>query len=169
MKFHQARTFRKTDGVVFQDLWIPDQNGLDLVIHRGYASSPPNDHFYIHYNQVDNNRLLDGIRIFELIDRYGALNYGHYLVLLTPEVGALQIPVGVYHRSFSCPGGSILVNQAVRTEYFNEQTEFKSVSARNEVYLSTILQQDKPRYINGSAYTINKLLEDWLTYPESQP
>jgi hypothetical protein len=161
MKFSPAKVFRETEGVVFSDLWIEHQNGLDLVIHRGKAVSPPNQSFYIHYNQVDNNRVIEGARIFELIDRYGQLNWNHYMVLLTPETGALQIPRGVYHRSFSCPTGSILLNQAIRYPNYNPKTEFQPVSARSDLYLYNCLTKTEPQYVNSTRAEILKLLWEW--------
>ena len=40
--FHKDRVFRETKGVHFSDVWVQNQNGLDLVVHRGFSVSPPN-------------------------------------------------------------------------------------------------------------------------------
>ena len=39
-------------------------------------------------------------------------------------MGALQIPVGTYHRSTSGPEGSVVLNQSVRDPAFDYSTEF---------------------------------------------
>ena len=73
IKFHHDRVFRETEDVVFYDISIPDSNASDLVIHETAATSPPDDsngnkQFYIHYHQIDNNRVISGERTFELIN-----------------------------------------------------------------------------------------------------
>ena len=125
-KFHHERLFRETEGVHFSDVWVPGQNGLDLVVHRSRAVSPPSQggvpHFYIHSHQTDHNRVIQGRRVFELI--YGGWSKIRWYVMLTPETGALEIPPGCYHRSVSCSEGSILLNHAVRDEEYDETKEF---------------------------------------------
>lgn len=125
VKLHGARVFRETPSVYFADAWIPGQNGLDVVTHHGPAVSPPytdqgEKQFYVHLHQTDYNRVLMGERIFELVFPGG----GHYYVHLDDTSGALEIPPGVYHRSVSAPEGSVLINQAVRDRFYNENTEF---------------------------------------------
>ena len=126
--FTPERIFRETEGVHFSDIQVPGQNGLDLVHHKSTATSPPNTsegdkQFYFHHHQTDNNRVIHGTRLFEL------LNYSwmipHWYVYLTPEVGALQIPPKTFHRSVSCKSGSILLNHAVRDDLFDENTDFR--------------------------------------------
>ena len=128
-KFHHQRLFRETDRVHFSDIWVPGQNGLDLVHHKARAVSPPSTggvpHFYVHKHQTDNNRVIQGRRVFELI--YGGWARIRWYVMLTPETGALEIPPGCYHRSISCPEGSILLNHAVRDEDYDETKEFHPV------------------------------------------
>ena len=73
IKFHLDRVFRETEDVVFYDISIPESNASDLVIHKTAATSPPDDgngnkQFYIHYHQIDNNRVISGERTFELIN-----------------------------------------------------------------------------------------------------
>ena len=46
-------------------------------------------------------------------------------------MGALQIPIGTYHRSRSSKEGSIVLNQAVRDIKFNPENEFRPVSLRD--------------------------------------
>ena len=127
-RLHTERTFRETAAVHFADLNIPGTNGLDLVTHYGPAVSPPNDEllgmqWYMHRHQTDHNRVLSGARLFELV-HYDWTNSNHWYVYLTPDLGALEIPPGCYHRSYSCLGGSILINQAMRDEYYDEGAEF---------------------------------------------
>ena len=125
---HVERLFRETPAVHFSDIFIPGQNGLDLVTHHGAAISPP-DHesgekqFYVHNHQTDNNRVLQGARLFELVKF--DWECPHWFVYLTPETGALEIPPRCFHRSYSCADGSILINQAVRDEFYSENTEFR--------------------------------------------
>ncbi len=45
-------------------------------------------------------------------------------------MGALQIPVGTYHRSVSGKEGSIVLNQAIRDSDFDPSKEFNPVSLR---------------------------------------
>ena len=126
-KLHTERLFRETPDVHFADIGISGSNGLDLVRHNGPAVSPP-DHpngdkqFYLHYHQTDNNRVISGSRLFELVCPYWS--QPHWFVYLTPETGALEIPEKCFHRSYSCKEGSILINQAVRRPTYTEATEF---------------------------------------------
>ena len=126
IKFTDERTFRRTPGVRFQDISVPGSNGIDLVEHSGPSVSPPDlnerPQWYIHAHQCDNNRCIKGHRLFELynpswIDR-------HWLVLLDENTGALEIPPGTYHRSYSGKDGSLLLNHAIRDEEYDENTEF---------------------------------------------
>ena len=126
-RLHVERLFRETPAVHFSDINIEGSNGLDLVTHYGPAVSPP-DHesgekqFYMHYHQTDNNRVLSGARLFELVCFDWDLP--HWYVYLTPETGALEIPPKCFHRSYSCKSGSILINQAIRDEHYDETKEF---------------------------------------------
>lgn len=125
-KLHTERLFRETPNVHFSDITVPDSNALDLVRHNGPAVSPPDrdgeKQFYLHYQQTDNNRVLFGSRLFELVCPYWSQPY--WFVYLTPETGALEIPERTFHRSYSCKDGSILINHAVRQLNFSERTEF---------------------------------------------
>ena len=123
---HTERLFRETPAVHFADIGIDGTNGLDLVTHKGQAVSPPYlngvKQFYLHYHQTDHNRCLSGSRIFELVNF--SWDVPHWFIYLTPELGALEIPVQTFHRSYSCADGSILINQAKRDSLYNEDTEF---------------------------------------------
>ena len=46
-------------------------------------------------------------------------------------MGALEIPIGTYHRSESRQKGSIVLNQATRDEIFDPKKEFSPVSLRS--------------------------------------
>ncbi|QIN96707.1 hemagglutinin domain-containing protein [Synechococcus phage S-N03] len=152
--FHKDRVFRETDGVHFSDVFVPGQNGLDLVIHRKFAISPPNlegtneKRFYIHYHQTDNNRCIEGRRVFELIATKGQMQHQHYIVLLDDNIGALEILPEVYHRSVSCEEGSILLNHAVRDAEYCESKEFNPTSPTDDPLMREILIRNKPCFVN---------------------
>ena len=126
IKLTPERTFRKTPGVHFADIGVPGSNGIDLVEHTGPSVSPPDRDrkptWYVHQHQVDNNRVIHGERLFELFNPNW--NDKHWLVFLTPDAGALEIPVGCYHRSYSGKAGSLLLNHAIRDDEYDEKTEF---------------------------------------------
>ena len=152
--FHKDRVFRETKGVHFSDVWVQNQNGLDLVVHRGFSVSPPNQQgtgektFYLHHHQTDNNRCIHGRRVFELVAPGELMQHHHYVVLLDDNIGALEIQPGVYHRSVSCEEGSILLNHAVRDELYNENNEFNPTPLSDDIVLRNILQRNKPVYVN---------------------
>ena len=50
-------------------------------------------------------------------------------------MGALQIPIGTYHRSQSGQEGSIVLNQATRDEMLDPKKEFSPVSLRSNKQL----------------------------------
>ena len=50
-------------------------------------------------------------------------------------MGALQIPIGTYHRSESDKEGSIVLNQASRDNSFDQTKEFSTVSLRSNKQL----------------------------------
>lgn len=126
IKLTPERTFRQTAGVHFADIGVPGSNGIDLVEHTGPSVSPPDrdrqPQWYVHAHQVDNNRVLHGQRLFELFNPHW--NDKHWFVFLTPGSGAMEIPVGCYHRSYSGKEGSLLLNHAIRTKDYDESTEF---------------------------------------------
>jgi hypothetical protein len=49
-----------------------------------------------------------------------------------------------FHRSYSGPDGSIVINQAIRDDEFNPETEFVPVSAAKNKDLYHILAHEKP-------------------------
>ena len=60
-------------------------------------------------------------------------------------MGALQIPIGTYHRSESGKEGSIVLNQATRDEFFDPKKEFSPVSLRLNKQLKK-LRKTNPVY-----------------------
>jgi hypothetical protein len=147
VQFKKHRVFRETDAVVFYDISVEHSNAQDLVVHTGPAISPPDDivgakQFYIHYHQVDHNRVLSGLRTFELINL--EWRYPYHIVHLNRSSGALVIPKMTFHRSYSGENGSIVINQAIRDEEFDASTEFIPVSAAQNKDLYAILAHEKP-------------------------
>lgn len=125
--FATERTFRNTPGVHFADIHVLGSNGTDLVTHTGKSVSPPSNamgvkQWYKHSYQIDYNRCVKGHRLFELY--FTEFKHPHWYVFLDEECGALYIPKGCYHRSYSGNDGSMLINHAIRDEGYNEDTEF---------------------------------------------
>ena len=147
VEFKKHRVFRETQDVIFYDISVEESNASDLVVHEGPAISPPDDavgakQFYIHYHQVDHNRVVSGERTFELVNR--DWKYPYHIVHLNRTSGALVIPTNTYHRSISCENGSIVINQAVRDDLFRPESEFRPVSAAEDIELYDILTKEKP-------------------------
>ena len=147
VEFKKHRVFRETKDVVFYDISVEESNASDLVIHEGPAVSPPDDavgakQFYVHYHQVDHNRVLKGERAFELVNP--EWKYPYHIVHLNRSSGALIIPRGTWHRSISGEKGSIVINQAIRDDLFNAEDEFIPVSAANCAQLYDILVTETP-------------------------
>ena len=147
VNFVKHRVFRETSDVIFYDISVEESNASDLVVHTGPAISPPDDkvgakQFYIHYHQVDHNRVVSGERTFELVNR--DWKYPYHIVHLNRQSGALVIPTNTYHRSVSGENGSIVINQAVRDDLFRAENEFKPVSAAEDIELYEILINEQP-------------------------
>ena len=147
VEFRKHRVFRETQDVIFYDISVEESNASDLVVHDGPAISPPDDavgakQFYIHYHQVDNNRVVSGERTFELVNR--DWKYPYHIVHLNRTSGALVIPTNTYHRSISGENGSIVINQAIRDDLFRPEGEFRPVSAAEDIELYDILTKEKP-------------------------
>jgi hypothetical protein len=147
VQFQKHRVFRETKSVIFYDISVDGSNASDLVVHEGSAISPPNDvvgakQFYVHYQQIDHNRVLSGTRVFELVNL--EWRYPYHIIHLNRSSGALVIPKKTYHRSYSGEEGSIVINQAIRDDNFNDKTEFIPVSAAQNENLYRILTQEKP-------------------------
>tara|TARA_B100001250_G_C19737594_1_gene761508 strand:+ start:477 stop:974 length:498 start_codon:yes stop_codon:yes gene_type:complete len=133
LNFVPVNIFRETPEVTFLDASIKGSNGSDVVIHRGGATSPPDlngfEQYYVHYHQIDNNFVLEGDRTFTLLNPLW--DEPHQIVYLHRFMGALQIPIGTFHRSISGKEGSIVINQAIRDGQFEPNTEFNPISIKN--------------------------------------
>ena len=145
--FKRHRVFRETDDVIFYDISVEESNASDLVVHTGPATSPPPDcvggkQFYIHSFQDDCNRVIQGERTFELVNR--DWKYPYHIVHLNRQSGALLIPRNTYHRSVSGESGSIVINQAKRYDGFNASKEFIPRSCAINPDLYAILLAEKP-------------------------
>ena len=137
LNFVPTNVFRETPQVTFFDAGVKGSNGSDVVIHHGSALSPPNDddfeQYYVHHHQIDHNLVLDGSRTFTLLNP--EWDEPHHVIYLNQKMGALQIPIGTYHRSVSGPDGSMVLNQAVRDSNFDASKEFIPVSLRDRADL----------------------------------
>ncbi len=144
---HKQKVFRETENVLFYDITIKESNASDLVIHDSAAVSPPDDdlgnkQFYVHYHQIDNNRVVHGSRTFELINFDWDKPY--QIIKLSRNSGALRIPKGTFHRSISSDIGSIVINQSERDDLFQTKKEFQPVSVIKNEKLAYILKNIKP-------------------------
>ena len=126
LKFCPTTIFRETPKVTFFDAGIESTNGCDVVIHSGEAISPPDkfkeEQYYVHYHQIDHNLVINGERKFVLINPLW--DEPHHVIYLNRSMGALEIPIGTYHRSISGKEGSIVLNQSIRDKLFNSAKEF---------------------------------------------
>ncbi len=145
-KIIPTTVFRETTSVSFYDCTIDGTSGCDVVRHGPFAYSPPFDdgfeQFYVHSEQVDNNLCVDGERIFYLIDKHA--EHPYHIITLSPAVGSLMIPKGVYHRSMSMRKGSVLINQSERTPNFDVTKEFIPVSTKNDLWLRNVVDTVDP-------------------------
>ncbi|MBE9078715.1 redox protein [Romeria aff. gracilis LEGE 07310] len=120
--------FRDTPSVQFFDITVPSSNARDLVYHDGPAISPNNAQdtswqFYLHSRQEDNLLALSGGRTFHLVNF--EWDHPYHVVRLDANRHILRIPPGTFHRSESDASGSLVINQAVRTQGANVQNEFR--------------------------------------------
>ena len=126
LRFFPITVFRQTPKVTFFDAGIDKSNGSDVVIHSGEAISPPDDlkdeQYYIHNHQIDHNLVITGERKFVLINP--SWDEPHHVIYLNRSMGALEIPIGTYHRSISGKEGSIVLNQPTRDKFFDPAKEF---------------------------------------------
>ncbi len=126
LKFCPTTIFRETHKVTFFDAGIKSTNGCDIVIHSGEAISPPNkfnhEEYYVHNHQIDHNLVIKGERTFVLINPLW--DEPHHVIYLNRSMGALEIPIGTYHRSISSKEGSIVLNQPIRDKFFDSTKEF---------------------------------------------
>jgi len=144
LNFVPVNIFRETPEVTFLDASVEGSNGSDVVIHRGGATSPPDlngfEQYYVHHHQTDNNLVLEGDRTFTLLNPLW--DEPHHIIYLHRFMGALQIPIGTFHRSISGKDGSIVMNQAIRDEQFNPTTEFDPISIEKRTDLQKLKSVD---------------------------
>ena len=126
LKFCPTTIFRETPKVTFFDAGIESTNGCDVVMHSGEAISPPDEfeyeQYYVHNHQIDHNLVITGERKFILINP--TWDEPHHVIYLKRSMGALEIPIGTYHRSISGKEGSIVLNQPIRDKFFDSKKEF---------------------------------------------
>ncbi|MEM1290190.1 MAG: redox protein [Cyanobacteria bacterium P01_H01_bin.162] len=125
LSFHR---FRDTPSVQFFDITVQESNARDLVFHNGPATSPNNTRegawqFYLHPNQEDNLLAVSGGRTFDLVNF--SWQYPLHRVRLDANQHILRLPPGTFHRSVSDPDGSLVINQAVRTQSATVESEFR--------------------------------------------
>ena len=134
LHFVPIHVFRETPSVTFFDAGITGSNGTDVVCHSGSATSPPDlngsEQYYVHQHQVDHNLVIEGARVFTLLNP--AWSQPHHVIHLVRSMGAIQIPVGTYHRSMSGDEGSVVLNQSVRDPSFDYSTEFIPVRLEDD-------------------------------------
>ncbi len=137
LNFVPINIFRETPEVTFLDASVKDSNGSDVVIHREVETSPTDlnvfEQYYVHHHQIDNNLVLEGDRTFTLLNPLW--DEPHHIVYLHRFMGALQIPIGTFHRSISGKNGSIVINQAIRDKQFEASREFNPISIKNRIDL----------------------------------
>ena len=128
--FVPIHVFRETPAVTFFDASVEGSNGTDVVAHHGAAISPPDDlkgeQYYVHQHQIDHNLVLEGGRVYTLLSPHW--DQPHHVIHLIRAMGALQIPIGTFHRSVSAESGSVVLNQSIRDQAFDFATEFIPVS-----------------------------------------
>ena len=137
LNFVPVNIFRETPEVTFLGASVKGSNGSDVVIHRGGATSPPDlncfEQYYVHHHQIDNNLVIEGDRTFTLLNPLW--DEPHHIVYLHRFMGALEIPIGTFHRSISGKNGSIVINQAIRDEQFEASSEFNPINIENRIDL----------------------------------
>ena len=74
-------------------------------------------------------------------------------------MGALEIPIGTYHRSESGKKGSIVLNQSTRDKNFDQKKEFLPVSVRSNKQLMKA-REVNPVYWIWTAQKIKRIKID---------
>jgi len=146
--------FRDTPSVQFFDITVKDSNARDLVFHDGPAVSPNNSaegawQFYLHPNQEDNLLAVSGGRTFHLVNF--AWEYPFHEVRLDANQHILRLPPGTFHRSVSDPKGSLVINQAVRTQRATVESEFRVYNSAEIPRLHRLLNSGLPPIRHGFA------------------
>lgn len=146
----QFQKFRDTPSVQFFDITVPSSNARDLVCHTGPAISPNNTsagnwQFYLHPRQEDNLLALSGGRTFHLVNFEWECPY--HVVRLDANKHILRIPPGTFHRSESDRDGSLVINQAVRTQTAKVESEFRVYNSGEIPKLQQLLESGlRPHY-----------------------
>ena len=102
LQFIPIHVFRATPSVTFFDAGVPGTNGTDVAVHQGAATSPPDangfEQYSLHQHQVDHNLVPEGQKRLPPFEScMGPVQFNHVIHLIH-KMGALQIPVGTYHR-----------------------------------------------------------------------
>ena len=168
LNFVPIRVFRETPQVSFFDAGVNGSNSADVVIHHKNAISPPDDgtleQYSIPHHQIDHNLVIEGSRKFTLINP--KWDEPHHVIFLNRAMGALQIPIGTYHRSESGKEGSIVLNQATRDNSFDQTKEFSPVSLRSNRQLRKA-RQAHPVYWIWEEEIIKRLKPDCKGFSRS--
>ena len=102
LQFIPIHVFRATPSVTFFDAGVHGTNGTDVVVHRGAATSPPDangfEQYSLHQHQVDHNLVPEGQKRLPPFESCMGPVQFHHVIHLIYKMGALQIPVGTYHR-----------------------------------------------------------------------
>ena len=86
-------------------------------------------------------------------------------------MGALQIPIGTYHRSISGQKGSIVLNQAFRDNSFNAKEEFNPIylnssenliKAKRETPIIWYWDKNRINKIYDDTFSLNNLIKQYL-------
>ena len=85
---------------------------------------------------------------------------------LNRAMGALQIPIGTYHRSESGKEGSIVLNQATRDDMFDQRKEFSPVSLRSNKQLRKA-RQAHPFYWIWEEERLKRVRLDWKAFSKN--
>ena len=84
LNFIPTHVFRETTQVSFFDTGVKGSNGSDVVINHGNPISLPNDgdfvQYYGHRHQIDHNLVIEGSRIFTLINPHW--DEPHHIIFL---------------------------------------------------------------------------------------
>ncbi len=132
------KKLRHTESVDFQMMkYFEEFNWVDIVKHESWAKSPgwidwKGNYWYMHPSQEDNLITLNWNRIVELYTKkhwkvetfevsYEWIKWNWKTILDWPWM--LWWPSEVFHRNHS-PKGSISMNFAVRSKWFDLDTEF---------------------------------------------
>ena len=94
--------------------------------------------------RLRNGSVSNDLPPFDLSSNFDLTTFNNELYKLNSIYGGVIIPRGTWHRSTSGEKGSIVINQAIRDDLFDPDSEFIPVSAANCVQLYDILIDEKP-------------------------